>query len=131
MGELFGAHRELPYQERCAILESSGVAVWDVLASSIRPGSMDADIDSSSAVPNDFNRLFSRHRQIQLVCFNGQSAEKLFRQQVAPTIENGSNKRRYQVLPSTSPAYASMSFDHKLHAWQVVRQAVNNKGEGQ
>ena len=129
MGELFGAHRELPYEQRCEILKASRVAVWDVLASSVRPGSMDADIDASSAKPNDFDRMFEEHRNIQLVCFNGRTAEKLFARHVAPTLENRSNRLHYQALPSTSPAYASMSFEDKLDAWQVVSQATKKKGE--
>jgi TDG/mug DNA glycosylase family protein len=31
MGELFGAGPSLPYQERVAILQSIGVALWDSL----------------------------------------------------------------------------------------------------
>jgi hypoxanthine-DNA glycosylase len=130
MGELFGAHRELPYDERREILAASRVAVWDVLASSVRPGSMDADIDASTAIPNDFDRFFDEQTAIELVCFNGRTAEKLFRQHVAPRIENRSNKLRYQLLPSTSPAYASMNFDAKLRAWRILRDTINTTGEG-
>jgi hypoxanthine-DNA glycosylase len=129
MGRLFGAHRELTYESRREILKASRVAVWDVLASSVRPGSMDADIDASTAVTNDFNRLFDEHREIELVCFNGRTAEKLFLRHVAPGLENRSNRLRYQALPSTSPAYASMSFDEKLRAWRTVSDTIRNEGE--
>ena len=37
MGELFGAGPSLPYQERVAILQSIGVALWDSLQACIRP----------------------------------------------------------------------------------------------
>jgi TDG/mug DNA glycosylase family protein len=45
MGELFGAGPDMPYAQRTRILVNARVAVWDVLRSSVRPGSMDADID--------------------------------------------------------------------------------------
>ena len=129
MGEMFGARRELPYAERTAILVSSRVAVWDVLASSVRPGSMDADIDVGTAVPNDFRSLLDEHRDIECICFNGRTAEKLFVRHVAPGIENRSNRLQYLALPSTSPAHASMSFGEKLEAWRVVSRVIDNKGE--
>jgi len=129
MGELFGAGRELPYAERVRIVTASGVAVWDVLASSVRPGSMDSAIDRTASVANDFSRFYREQPGISMVCFNGQAAAKLYRQLVAPGLENGSNRRQYQTMPSTSPAYASMSFAEKLERWRVVRSAANNKGE--
>ena len=129
MGELFGAHRELPYEERTRHLLARGVAVWDVLAASVRPGSMDADIDIGTAKPNDFDRLFNAYPDIGLVCFNGRTAERLYMTHVAPAIENRSNRLRFHALPSTSPAYAAMSFEEKLDAWQIVSQATQNQGE--
>jgi len=130
MGELFGAGPERAYAERSARLTEAGVAVWDVLASSVRPGSMDSSIDLATATPNDFRSLFAAEPQIHLVCFNGQSAAKLFDRLVAPTLENGSNTVEYRTLPSTSPAHAAMNFEQKLRRWRIVAAAAgNNKGE--
>ena len=36
MGELVGAFPHLPYAERLGVLKSSGIALWDVLASCVR-----------------------------------------------------------------------------------------------
>ena len=55
MGELFGAGPSLPYQERVAILQSVGVALWDSLQACTRPGSLDASI--TEEVANDFHGL--------------------------------------------------------------------------
>src|SRR5210317_1751806 len=41
------------YAARCDQLRENGIALWDVLRSSVRPGSMDADIQLGSAVAND------------------------------------------------------------------------------
>ena len=127
MGELFGAGPDLDYASRAARLTGAGVAVWDVLAASVRPGSMDADIDPATARPNDFTKLFRDHTSIGLVCFNGQAAARFYQRLVAPGLEKGSNTLHYETLPSTSPAYASVSFADKLQKWRVVRQIAFSK----
>ena len=38
------------YAQRCNVLRASGIAVWDVVASSVRPGSLDANIDLDSCL---------------------------------------------------------------------------------
>ena len=114
MGELLGARGS--YEERCAALLKSGIALWDVLASSVRPGSLDASIETESAEINDFARFFSRHGDIELICFNGQKAAQMFARAVLPGLA-GSGFRT-QTLPSTSPAYAAMTYDRKLLQWR-------------
>ena len=89
------------YEDRRAALIAAGIAVWDVLASSVRPGSMDADIDMSSAVANDFETFFSEYPSTELVCFNGQKAEQLFLRLVQPTLSH--SDLRTARLPSTQP----------------------------
>ena len=70
------------YRARGERLMDRGIAVWDVLANSVRPGSMDADIRIETAKPNDFERFLSTHDRIGLVCFNGKKAEQMFRRLV-------------------------------------------------
>ena len=60
MGKLIGAGLDQPYDERVRRLIAAGIAVWDVLERSHRPGSLDADIDMASASVNDFAVFFSR-----------------------------------------------------------------------
>ena len=69
MGELFNAGPDLDYVTRTAALTASGVAVWDVLASCVRPGSLDSAIDMRSAEVNDFPELLAQHGQISLNIF--------------------------------------------------------------
>ncbi len=120
MGELFGAHPELPYAERLARLAARRVAVWDVLASGRRPGSLDSAIDVASAVPNDFAGLFDAEPGIERICFNGAKAAELYRRMVWPAL--GAPKRDIEriVLPSTSPANASFTFEAKLERWRTA-----------
>jgi hypoxanthine-DNA glycosylase len=54
LGELVGAVPALSYDERLRRLRASGIALWDVVGSCARRGSMDADIERGSIVANDF-----------------------------------------------------------------------------
>ena len=123
MGELFSALPELSYRQRKIILMQARVAVWDVLKACRRPGSMDSEIDMSSIETNNFTDFFKRHPLIKTVFFNGGKAEKVYHKFIAPGLSSQCNYLRYQRLPSTSPAYASMNFQQKLIAWQIVKQA--------
>ena len=118
MGELVGATPSLPYQARLTRLRASRIAVWDVLAAGERKGSLDSAIVPASIVVNDFATFFVQHPRIRLICFNGQKAAAVFRREVLPRVPLESIERR--VMPSTSPAYASLRFDQKLDLWAAA-----------
>ena len=126
MGDLVGAAPALPYEARTRILKSAGIALWDVLASCTRHGSMDADIDADSVCANDFASFFAKHPHITHIFFNGSMAEQCFHRHVRPLLEPipGQRPLHYQRLPSTSPAHASMSYRQKLKAWKVILQCI-------
>ena len=124
MGELFDAGPQLPYEERTRRLPAHGIAVWDVLASGTRPGSMDAAIDENTARPNDFAGLHARHPELEMVCFNGQAAARLFRRLVPAKVRKSFDAVSFVTMPSTSPAYAAMSFADKLQQWAIVATAA-------
>jgi hypoxanthine-DNA glycosylase len=117
MEHLFGAGPSLPYLARLPRLHAARVAVWDVLAAGVRPGSLDSAIVASSIVINDFSAFFDRHRAIRLVCFNGAKAAELYRRCVLPRLAAPFASIEMRVLPSTSPANAAVSFDDKLARW--------------
>jgi hypoxanthine-DNA glycosylase len=125
MKEIAGASGS--YEDRCQALMDSGIAVWDVLASSVRPGSLDADIRLSSAVANDFVRFFAEHARLQIVCFNGRKAEAMFRRFVMPSIST--SELVFAALPSTSPAHASVPVAQKLAIWRGIIEPHIGGGE--
>ena len=127
MGELFDAGPELSYTERTARLSQNAIALWDVVASAERPGSLDSAIVRSSVVVNDFRSLFETHGGIELVCFNGAKAAELYERQVLPILNGEFAHLRYERLPSTSPAHAAMRFEEKLERWSIVREAVSGR----
>lgn len=118
MGELFGANPELPYAQRTQQLKKSGIALWDVLASCLRKGSLDSAITADSMTPNDFQAFFATHRKITQVFFNGATAERSFRLQVLPGLT--AQPLQFTRLPSTSPAHAALSHAQKQAAWRVL-----------
>lgn len=118
MGELLGTDPASPYEQRIRALKSARIALWDVLHSCRRKGSLDSAIDNCSLVPNDFAGFFRSHPRITRVFFNGAKAEECYRKHVLPRSEGGSLE--YLRLPSTSPANASISYERKLEAWRAV-----------
>lgn len=109
---LFGIARGDDYARRCAQLNAHGVAVWDVIASCRRAGSLDAAIRCAEV--NDFAAFYRAHPEIAAVFFNGAEAEKQYRRQVDVAGPVGVR------LPSTSPAYAAMSLANKIAAWRTA-----------
>jgi hypoxanthine-DNA glycosylase len=117
MGELLGFEPTAGYAKRTAALAAAGIALWDVVGSCVRPGSLDAAIEDDSIVANDFAAFLGQHRGIARVCFNGRKAESAWRRHVQSDLPP-TRKFDYRLLPSTSPAHAGMSYRRKLQVWR-------------
>ncbi len=107
-----------PYEVRIQALKSARIALWDVLQSCMREGSLDAMIERDTQIANDFKTFLQTHKKITHIFFNGTKAEHYFMRHVLRDIDSGSIN--FLRLPSTSPAHAAMSFEHKLSAWQII-----------
>jgi TDG/mug DNA glycosylase family protein len=115
MGELLGFDPTTPYARRVAALKRRRIAVWDVLHSCVREGSLDTRIEAEIA--NDFEAFFRAHPRVTRVYFNGAKAEASYRRHVLPRLRGA---LRYTRLPSTSPAHAGLPFRRKLDAWRAI-----------
>lgn len=102
------------YDARIRLLHTHGIALWDVCASAIRPGSMDTAI--TDVIPNAIDRLLTENPSIQSVFFNGQKAQKLFDKHF-----HKEEHLHYITLPSTSPANAQFSLDRLIQHWQIIK----------
>ncbi len=109
----------LDYSSKTQALIAAQIAVWDVMKSCYRPGSLDAAIDKQSIVANDFISLFKNNPQLRQVFFNGATAEQSFRRLVLPDLK--CLPLSLQRLPSTSPAHAAMSYQQKLAQWKIIK----------
>lgn len=101
----------LPYAARLERLLAHGFGLWDVLGACEREGSLDSAIRQSAA--NDFERLHTLCPQLETVGFNGQASGKF-----APQFAQAGY--RTVVLPSSSPAHMTLSFEQKLQVWRQL-----------
>jgi double-stranded uracil-DNA glycosylase len=124
VGELLGFDPALDYAARQRCLVERGVALWDVCAAAVRPGSLDARIRRDSVVPNDFATFLGAHPQIRCLCFNGVAAASLFGRLVLPVLPPPWQAVPRIRLPSTSPAHAGMRTADKLEAWRAALRAA-------
>ncbi|WP_159881956.1 DNA-deoxyinosine glycosylase [Paenibacillus puerhi] len=116
---LEGGEPDPDYEARLRFALSRGVALWDVLQSCERQGSLDSAI--RRPVAQAFEELYLRYPRLDYVFFNGSAAAELYRKHVRGTLTEPDG-RTYRTLPSSSPARA-MSFEAKLEAWSGLREA--------
>jgi hypoxanthine-DNA glycosylase len=116
-GELCGFAPDAPYARRRSGLLSARIALWDVIESCVRPGSLDASIREDTLRANDFAAFLRAHPAICRICFNGRKAESAWRRHVLPTLP-ATIDLEYRLLPSTSPAHAGMGYRSKLRVWR-------------
>lgn len=116
-GEILGFAPDAPYARRRSGLRRARIALWDVIESCVRPGSLDASIREETLRANDFAAFLRAHPGIRRVCFNGRKAESAWRRHVLPTLPRTIDLE-YRLLPSTSPAHAGMGYRSKLRVWR-------------
>lgn len=129
MGHLLGAGPERKYEDRLRILTDYGIAVWDVLKSCEREGSLDSAIKDETIEANDFTLFFKNHPHITHVFFNGTKAQTAYKRYVIPSLAEKQRKLKYERLPSTSPAHAAMSSNEKIRRWGIIIEPVKTKGK--
>jgi len=122
MTKLLGNKPDLDYEERKALLLHNKTALWDVLNTCQRKGSLDSSINNETIVVNDFNKFFTEHPLIRAVFFNGTRAQQEYNKHILPTLDAKFSSIKYERLPSTSPAMASLSREQKLQQWKVILQ---------
>ena len=123
MAQLFSFDFAGDYQYRLDKLSQSGVFLWDVLKRCERQGSLDVNILRQSEEVNDLESAVKKHATISMICFNGKAAHAIFKRHF-----NASDfdHIEFHVLPSTSPAHASMTREEKLQHWQVITDCLDN-----
>lgn len=96
-------------EEKKAFLERHAIALYDVIESCEIIGSSDASI--RNIIPTNIECLIRGHG-IETIILNGRLAETIFKR-FSPSLQG-------HYVPSSSPAYASMSYERKLMEWKKV-----------
>jgi len=122
LGQLFGFDATQPYAQRVDALLHSGIALWDVLASCRREGSLDARIDRQSEVANDIPAFLDAHPNLRAIALNGRLAEQALLRHFPGIGE----RLPLLSMPSTSPANASVSIERKRAQWAAVWRVCCN-----
>ena len=104
----------LDYDARLAALLDAGIGLWDTVAAATREGSLDADIRLHEA--SDLGALAATLPELKAIAFNGGTSARIGRRQLS-----GAAGVALIDLPSSSPAYASLSFERKREAWLALR----------
>lgn len=101
----------LAYEARIAKLARHRIGLWDVIIECEREGSLDSAIRRAQAA--DFALLHDGFPELATIAFNGKTSGKF-----APQFEAAGF--RTVILPSSSPAYAQLSFEQKLVRWRAL-----------
>ena len=106
------------YAERVAFLQEHRLALWDVIASCVREGSLDANIKEELA--NDIPGLLRRYPGIRCIAFNGGKAWDTFRK--AHGTQEDFPEIALLKLPSSSPIPTKhmRSLEDRLAAWEII-----------
>ncbi|OQB24271.1 MAG: hypothetical protein BWY11_01250 [Firmicutes bacterium ADurb.Bin182] len=103
------------YERRKRFLLSRGIALYDVIKSCERPGSLDKDI--KNVVVNDIPGFLDMHPNIKAVFFNGTTSMKIYDRyfERLPNID-------YRLLPSSSPVPRRKikTMQDKIPAWSQI-----------
>ena len=107
----------LAYDARLERLAVRGVALWDVVAEAVRPGSLDGAIRDVRG--NALAEFVAGHQRVEAVAFNGKTAAAIGRKALAETAGV-----RLIDLPSSSAAY-TLGLGAKAARWQCLAEHVD------
>ncbi|KQR91095.1 DNA-deoxyinosine glycosylase [Chryseobacterium sp. Leaf180] len=102
------------YIEKINILKNHHIALWDVIDSCERKGSLDSEIKNEEA--NQIEELLDKHTNIKAIFCNGGKSFKN-----AQKILGKDSKIPVFLLPSTSPLH-TISFERKLEDWRIIKK---------
>ena len=115
--EIFNEEFTTNYQQRIEILEKHHIALWDVIDTCERKGSLDSEIRNEEA--NKIEELLQNFPNIKAIFCNGQKSHKNLQKILGKKF-----RMPIIVLPSTSPAYAGLKYEEKLLSWQEIQNHI-------
>ncbi|KPH15117.1 DNA-deoxyinosine glycosylase [Chryseobacterium sp. ERMR1:04] len=110
--ELFSEEVTENYPERVATLTKHHIAIWDVIDSCERKGSLDSEIKNEEA--NQIGELLEQYPNVKAIFCNGGKSYKNLQK-----ILGKNYKLPIILLPSTSPLH-TVSFEKKYEEWKAI-----------
>lgn len=101
------------YSERIKAIRKHHIALWDVIDSCERKGSLDSEIRNEEA--NRIVELLDDHPNIRAIFCNGGKSYKNLQKMLGKNY-----KIPVFLLPSTSPLH-TVSFEKKLEEWKKIK----------
>lgn len=102
--------QELNYSDKLNFLLNNQIALWDVIKSCKRTGSLDSNIKSEK--PNDIRALLKKYN-IKRICLNGNKSYSAFKKYFPELLKQYACYK----LPSTSPANAKYKPEDLYLEW--------------
>lgn len=100
------------YKEKIQMLIENRIGLWDVVHSAERITSLDSHLIVHQS--NELDYFINRLPHLKSIAFNGKKAFELFKKHFPKLV----HAIPYTILPSTSPANASIAFHQKLNLWR-------------
>lgn len=100
------------YPKRIEILKKHHIALWDVIDSCERKGSLDSEIKNEEA--NQIGKLLEGHPNVKVIFCNGGKSYKSLQK-----LLGKSYKLPIFLMPSTSPLH-TISFEKKFKEWEKI-----------
>lgn len=99
------------YQDRIQTLLNNNFALWDVIKSCSREGSLDSAIENEK--PNNIKSILKKYPNIKTIYLNGNKAYSAFKKHFPEYLH------LCKKMPSTSPANARFQMEALLKEWQL------------
>lgn len=114
--ELFNEELTGDYAERIQVLKKYHIALWDVIDSCERKGSLDSEIKNEEA--NQIPELLEEYPNIKAIFCNGGKSYKNLQKILGKNFSIP-----IVLLPSTSPLH-TISFERKLEDWKKIVEFI-------
>ncbi|WP_294274695.1 DNA-deoxyinosine glycosylase [uncultured Chryseobacterium sp.] len=115
--ELLNEEPTEDYTQRIAVLKKHHIALWDVIDSCERKGSLDSEIRNEEA--NRVDELLNGHPNIKAVFCNGGKSYKNVQKMLGKDY-----RLPVFLLPSTSPLH-TVSLEQKLESWKKITEYLD------
>ena len=106
------------YQDKLEYLKRHGIALWDVLHSAERDGSLDSNIRNEEF--NDIAGFISEHPSIEVIVTNGGKAEKSFRKYHRLNRQLSGKRIFYCTSTSAMSLCSGWNLERLIGQWQEI-----------